>query len=111
MTITELKICFIYIFLFLTVSYKKCKKYTCDIFYIKNFIDLILIFIRLRYFLIISLFYFSLVVRELKKRNIAVAGVIYPATPLLASRIRINVSVGHTKQDLDQVSYIYICLI
>ncbi|KAK7575790.1 hypothetical protein V9T40_012076 [Parthenolecanium corni] len=45
----------------------------------------------------------AFVIRELKKRNVAAAGVIYPATSLTAARIRFNVSASHTEEDIDKV--------
>lgn len=41
------------------------------------------------------------VVRTLTKRNIAVVGVGFPATPIMAGRIRLCLSASHTKEQLD----------
>lgn len=41
------------------------------------------------------------VVRTLTKRNIAVVGVGFPATPIMAGRIRFCLSAAHTKEQLD----------
>lgn len=41
------------------------------------------------------------VVRILVKRKIAVVGVGFPATPLMAGRIRYCLSAAHTKEQLD----------
>ncbi|KAJ6647781.1 Serine palmitoyltransferase 2, partial [Pseudolycoriella hygida] len=41
------------------------------------------------------------VVRTLTKRNIAVVGVGFPATPIMAGRIRFCLSASHTKEQLD----------
>lgn len=43
----------------------------------------------------------SAVVRELLTRNIAAVGVGFPATPIMAGRIRFCLSAAHTKQQLD----------
>lgn len=43
------------------------------------------------------------VVRNLTARNIATVGVGFPATPLMAGRIRICLSAAHTKEQLDYV--------
>ncbi|KAK0181781.1 hypothetical protein PV327_004031 [Microctonus hyperodae] len=45
----------------------------------------------------------GMVVRGLTARNIATVGVGFPATPLMACRIRICLSAAHTKQQLDYV--------
>ncbi|XP_065216734.1 serine palmitoyltransferase 2-like [Planococcus citri] len=45
----------------------------------------------------------SFVIRELKKRGVAAAGVVYPATPLMAARVRFNVSAVHSQEELDHV--------
>lgn len=49
-------------------------------------------------------FFFSLlsaVVRELLDRKIAAVGVGFPATPIMAGRIRFCLSAAHTKEQLD----------
>lgn len=46
-------------------------------------------------------FYCRAVVRTLTKRNIAVVGVGFPATPIMAGRIRFCLSASHTKEELD----------
>lgn len=43
----------------------------------------------------------SAVVRRLTQRNIAVVGVGFPATPIMAGRIRFCISAAHTKEQLD----------
>ncbi|XP_043277374.1 serine palmitoyltransferase 2 [Venturia canescens] len=43
------------------------------------------------------------VIRTLTKRNIATVGVNFPATPLMAGRIRFCLSAAHTKEQLDYV--------
>lgn len=56
-----------------------------------------------------SVFFFSLfllqiysaVVRELLDRKIAAVGVGFPATPIMAGRIRFCLSAAHTKEQLD----------
>lgn len=45
--------------------------------------------------------FFSVVVRTLIKEKIATVGVGYPATPLTQGRIRVCISAGHTKEQLD----------
>lgn len=45
--------------------------------------------------------FFSAVVRTLTKRNIAVVGAGFPATPLMEGRIRFCLSAAHTKEQLD----------
>lgn len=40
--------------------------------------------------------------RELLKRNIAAVGVGFPATPIMAGRIRFCLSAAHTKHQLDE---------
>ncbi|KAH0539581.1 serine palmitoyltransferase 2 isoform X1 [Cotesia glomerata] len=45
----------------------------------------------------------GVVVRDLTKRNIATVGVGFPATPLMAGRIRFCLSAAHTKEQLDYV--------
>lgn len=47
------------------------------------------------------LFAYRAVVRTLTKRNIAVVGVGFPATPIMAGRIRFCLSASHTKEQLD----------
>lgn len=44
---------------------------------------------------------FRAVVRTLTKRNIAVVGVGFPATPIMEGRIRFCLSAAHTKEQLD----------
>lgn len=44
---------------------------------------------------------FSAVVRELLNRKIAAVGVGFPATPIMAGRIRFCLSAAHTKEQLD----------
>ncbi|KAJ2251592.1 serine palmitoyltransferase component, partial [Coemansia sp. RSA 1287] len=39
--------------------------------------------------------------RECLKRNIAVVVVSYPATPIIAGRVRFCISASHTREDLD----------
>lgn len=39
--------------------------------------------------------------RTLTKRNIAVVGVGFPATPIMAGRIRFCLSASHTQEQLD----------
>ncbi len=41
------------------------------------------------------------VVRTLTSRNVAVVGAGFPATPIMAGRIRFCLSAAHTKQQLD----------
>lgn len=43
----------------------------------------------------------SAVVRRLTERNMAVVGVGFPATPIMAGRIRFCISAAHTKEQLD----------
>lgn len=43
----------------------------------------------------------SAVVRELSTRKIASVGVGFPATPIMAGRIRFCLSAAHTKEQLD----------
>lgn len=43
----------------------------------------------------------SAVVRELLDRKIAAVGVGFPATPIMAGRIRFCLSAAHTKEQLD----------
>lgn len=43
----------------------------------------------------------SAVVRRLTLRNIAAVGVGFPATPIMAGRIRFCISAAHTKEQLD----------
>lgn len=57
---------------------------------------------------VLSFSTYSFVIRELKKRNVAAAGVIYPATSLTAARIRFNVSASHTVEDIDKVGITFI---
>lgn len=45
--------------------------------------------------------FFSAVVRELSNRKIASVGVGFPATPIMAGRIRFCLSAAHTKEQLD----------
>lgn len=42
-------------------------------------------------------------VRELLDRKIAAVGVGFPATPIMAGRIRFCLSAAHTKEQLDHV--------
>lgn len=49
----------------------------------------------------ILFFNFSAVVRELLNRKIAAVGVGFPATPIMAGRIRFCLSAAHTKEQLD----------
>ena len=44
---------------------------------------------------------YSAVVRELLDRKIAAVGVGFPATPIMAGRIRFCLSAAHTKKQLD----------
>lgn len=44
---------------------------------------------------------YSAVVRKLTERNIAAVGVGFPATPIMAGRIRFCLSASHTKEQLD----------
>lgn len=46
------------------------------------------------------------VVRTLVSKNIAAVGVGFPATPLMEGRIRFCLSAAHTKEQLDNVSYL-----
>jgi len=46
-------------------------------------------------------FHFSAVVRTLTRRNIAVVGAGFPATPIMEGRIRFCLSAAHTKEQLD----------
>lgn len=46
-------------------------------------------------------FWHSAVVRELLDRKIAAVGVGFPATPIMAGRIRFCLSAAHTKEQLD----------
>lgn len=43
------------------------------------------------------------VIREAMKRNVAIVGAGYPATPILQARVRFCLSSAHTKEMLDQV--------
>lgn len=47
------------------------------------------------------MYFYSAMVRTLVKEKIATVGVGYPATPLYEGRIRICLSAGHTKEQLD----------
>lgn len=70
---------------------------------------LVYLFSKIGYFCILFLYIcaffhyivFRAVVRSLTKRNIAVVGVGFPATPIMAGRIRFCLSAAHTKEQLD----------
>lgn len=53
------------------------------------------------FFIIIVIAIYSAVVRELLDRKIAAVGVGFPATPIMAGRIRFCLSAAHTKAQLD----------
>lgn len=55
-------------------------------------------FIFFYYFIIVI---YSAVVRELLDRKIAAVGVGFPATPIMAGRIRFCLSAAHSKEQLD----------
>ena len=60
----------------------------------------------MRYFYYIIFFnFYRAVVRTLRDRNIATVGVGFPATPLMAGRIRFCLSAAHTKEQLDKVTF------
>lgn len=48
----------------------------------------------------------SAVVRRLTQRNVAVVGVGFPATPVMAGRIRFCISAAHTKEQLDYALHV-----
>lgn len=52
-------------------------------------------------FSLLFLQFYSAVVRKLLDRKIAAVGVGFPATPMMASRIRFCLSAAHTKEQLD----------